>query len=163
MNIPKPAQELSRNPFELQNYENKMEDHRLRTTLSVMLGIDFASPMDIDPPTPEKKPTPAPKKEEPPKPKYEELPENRRLALQEKDQGNEFYKKKDFENALKHYQRAIDHDSTDITFYTNMAAVYFEQKEYEKCIKECEKAIDIGRENRADFKLIAKAFTRIGK
>lgn len=43
-----------------------------------------------------------------------------------------------------------------------MAAVFFEQKEYEKCIKECEKAIEIGRENRADFKLIAKAFTRIG-
>ena len=42
------------------------------------------------------------------------------------------------------------------------SAVYFELKEYEKCIKECEKGIEIGRENRADFKLIAKAFKRIG-
>lgn len=41
-------------------------------------------------------------------------------------------------------------------------AVYFEQKEYEKCIAECEKGIEVGRENRADFKFIAKAFQRIG-
>lgn len=129
-----------------------------------MTGIDFSYDMDVDePPAPEKKPTPPPKKEEPAKPKYEDLPENKRLAYQEKDLGNEAYKKKDFESAIKHYQKAAEHDPTDITFYTNMAAVYFEQKEYEKCIKECEKGIEIGRQNRADFKLIAKAFTRIGK
>lgn len=120
--------------------------------------------MDVDdPPAPQPKPAQPPKKEEPPKPTYDDLPENRKKALQEKDLGNEYYKKKDFENALVHYNKAIESDPTDITFYTNMAAVYFEQKEYEKCIKECEKAIEIGRENRADFKLIAKAFTRIGK
>ncbi|CAH1646417.1 unnamed protein product [Spodoptera littoralis] len=139
-----------------------LEDKRVLTTISIMFGLDVQMPMDVDPPAPEKKTEEPLKKQEPEKPKYDDLPENRRLALQEKDQGNESYKKKDLDNALKHYQKAVEHDPTDITFYTNMAAVYFEQKEYEKCIKECEKAIDIGRENRADFKLIAKAFTRIG-
>lgn len=138
-----------------------MEDKRMLATLSVMLGVDLGSPMDVDQPAPEPKPTPPPK-QEPPKPNYEDMPENRRLALQEKDIGNEFYKKKDFDNALLHYNKAIQHDPADITFYTNVAAVFFEQKEYEKCVKECEKAIEIGRENRADYKLIAKAFTRIG-
>lgn len=149
------------NPYDLTSLDSKMEDKRMLTTLSVMLGLDQGFPMDVDPPVPEK-PAPKAKKEEHAAPKYEELSENRRLALQEKDLGNECYKKKEFDAAISHYSKAIEHDSTDITFYTNMAAVYFEQKEYEKCIKECEKAIEIGRENRADFKLIAKAFTRIG-
>lgn len=106
---------------------------------------------------------PPPKKEEPPTPMQEDLPENKKLALQEKDLGNNAYKNKEFDKAVQHYKKAIEHDPTDITFYTNMAAVYFEQREYEQCIKECEKGIEIGRENRADFKLIAKAFTRIGE
>ncbi|XP_066583003.1 stress-induced-phosphoprotein 1 [Prorops nasuta] len=83
-------------------------------------------------------------------------------AIKEKTMGNDAYKKKNFEDALNHYQKAVDLDPTEIVYHLNIAAVYFEQKEYDKCIKQCEKAIDIGRENRADFKLIAKAFTRIG-
>ncbi|XP_075974823.1 stress-induced phosphoprotein 1 [Anticarsia gemmatalis] len=158
----KMVEKLVQNPFDAQTLGAK-EDKRILTTISIMFDLSLHMPMDVDPPTPERKPAEPPKKEEEPqKPKYDDLPEHRRLALQEKDAGNDCYKKKDFDNALKHYQKAIDSDPTDITFYTNMAAVYFEQKEYEKCIKECEKAIDVGRENRADFKLIAKAFTRIG-
>ena len=37
-----------------------------------------------------------------------------------------------------------------------VAAVHFELKNYDECIKVCLEAVDIGRENRADFKLIAK-------
>lgn len=67
-----------------------------------------------------------------------------------------------FLGAIEHYSKAIELDPTDITFYNNLAAVYFEQKEYDRCIQECEKGIEIGRENRADFKMIAKSLMRIG-
>lgn len=83
-------------------------------------------------------------------------------AKREKELGNEAYKKKDFETAIQHYNKAIQLDPTDITFYNNLAAVFFERKEFDQCVKQCEKGIEIGRENRADFKLIAKALTRIG-
>lgn len=134
-------------------------------------------PMDIDPSSPfapektsntaTRKTTPSTKSESrstmPQKSDEDDnLPENKKMAKQSKNLGNECYKKKSFEEAIHHYQAAVDHDPTDITFYSNIAAVYFERKEYDKCIAECEKGIEIGRENRADFKLIAKAFARIG-
>nr|CAH7713545.1 unnamed protein product [Callosobruchus chinensis] len=150
--------ELESNP---QSMALKLQDPRLLTTLSVLMGVDLSDEaMDTEPSysPPPKKPEPKPEPKKEPEP---ELPENKKLAKQEKEEGNAFYKKKDFPNAITHYQKAIEHDPTDITFYNNLAAVYFEQKEYEKCIKECERAIDVGRENRADFKLIAKSFMRI--
>lgn len=125
------------------------------------------TPMDIDPQSPPpaspqqtKKPSPPPK--EPEQQNLTEEDRKKLAAQKEKELGNAAYKKKDFDAALEHYSKALEIDPTDITFYNNVAAVYFEQKEFEKCIKECEKAIEIGRENRADFKLIAKSFARIG-
>lgn len=139
----------------------KLQDPRVLTTLSVLLGFNAMGEdegMEVDPPKPEE-PKPAPK----PQPKEDpSIPPEKREAIAEKQKGNDAYKKKDFETALSHYNKAVDLDPTDITYLLNIAAVYFEQKEYQKCIEQCEKAIDIGRENRADFKLIAKAFTRIG-
>lgn len=43
-------------------------------------------------------------------------------------QGNEAYKKKDFHAASNFFEEAIQTDPTEITFYTNLAAVQFETK-----------------------------------
>ncbi|KAH8334426.1 hypothetical protein KR059_010110 [Drosophila kikkawai] len=128
-------------------------------------------PMDIDPqqtrtrrapsPPPSKPAEPA----KPAEPRVEDMTEEEKkkyLAKKEKELGNAAYKKKEFETALQHYHAAIAQDPTDITFYNNIAAVHFERKEYEECIKQCEKGIEVGRETRSDFKLIAKSFARIG-
>lgn len=123
-------------------------------------------PMEIDPSSPEppkfKSREPSPPQAKKPPADDVNLPENKKLAKREKDLGNDAYKKRDFDTALAHYHKAIEHDPTDITFYSNIAAVHFERKDYRQCIAECEKGIEVGRENRADYKLIAKAFARIG-
>lgn len=151
-------QQLQNDPSSL---GQKLQDPRILNTFSVLLeGMDSGEPMETEtsynPPKPQEK-KPVPKTSAEP-----DLPENKHLARIEKEKGNEAYKKKDFELAITCYIKAKEYDPTDITFCNNLAAVYFEQKEYEKCISECEKGIEIGRENRADFKLIAKAFSRIG-
>lgn len=155
--------ELQTNP---QSLGTKLQDTRVLTTLSVLLGMsasdmEESEPMETEPMNPPEPPKPKPE----PKPQKKEednLPPEKKNALEEKKLGNEAYKKRNFEEALQHYNKAVELDSTEIVYLLNIAAVYFEQKEYQKCITQCEKAIEIGRENRADFKLIAKAFTRIG-
>ncbi|XP_076765953.1 stress-induced phosphoprotein 1 [Xylocopa sonorina] len=139
-----------------------LTDKRVLTTLAVLIGMDT----DVEMRSSENEQSESPKpKQEPPKPQKkeeEDLSTPKKQAQHEKQLGNEAYKQKKFELALEHYNKAVELDPTEIIYLLNIAAVYFEQKEYEKCISQCEMAIEVGRENRADFKLIAKAFTRIG-
>jgi stress-induced-phosphoprotein 1 len=90
------------------------------------------------------------------------MADNKAAAVKEKELGNTAYKGKIFPKAIGHYEAAIELDPTEITFRSNLAAVHFETKNYLECVKVCEKAIEVGRENRADYKLIAKAFNRAG-
>ncbi|GAB4817982.1 hypothetical protein N2152v2_005028 [Parachlorella kessleri] len=83
-------------------------------------------------------------------------------AQKEKELGNEAYKQKRFEEAVQHYNRAIELFDADISFLTNRAAVYFEMADFEACIKDCDAAVERGRELRADYKLVARALTRKG-
>ena len=42
-------------------------------------------------------------------------------ALEEKEKGNAAYKNREFEEALQHYDKALELDPTNITFLTNKA------------------------------------------
>ncbi|KAF9438615.1 Hsp90 cochaperone [Entomortierella beljakovae] len=148
-----------------------MQDPRIMNLVMGLMGIDaraggpedIPSPMDQDPPSPPQS-KPAPKKEAE-EPKEEEMPSEEELNKKEstriKDLGNASYKARKFDEALEHYGKAFELDPTNISILTNKAAVYFEMGNFEECIKTCEEAIDVGRENRADYKLIAKAFGHI--
>ena len=112
------------------------------------------------------KPTPKPKAPEPKaepmevEPSEEDL--KKKKAAELKAEGTAAYKSRDFDAAIKSFQAAWDESPQDITFLTNLAAVYYEQGDYEKCIETCEKAVDEGRSLRADYKIIAKAMARTG-
>ncbi|KAM9781546.1 stress-induced-phosphoprotein 1 [Syngnathus typhle] len=154
-------EELRNNPSTL---GTKIQDKRVMTTLSVLLGLNLSGKDEkVDPtPTPPSPSATKPKETQPPPSTNQDLPESKRNALKEKELGNAAYKNKDFDMALKHYEEAVKHDPTNMTYISNQAAVYFEKGEFEKCRELCEKAIDVGRENREDYRQIAKALARIG-
>ncbi|XP_077976542.1 stress-induced-phosphoprotein 1-like isoform X2 [Styela clava] len=156
--------DLEANPKSLTRY---LTDPRMTETIGVILGVDIMSPDAFQPPQPNMS-TPSESTSKPAEPEQKqesmetEESDEVKKSLEEKALGNSFYKKKEFEKALEHYDKAIELDGTNITFYTNKAAVYFEQGDYDKCRETCFKAVDVGRDHRADYKLVAKAFARIG-
>lgn len=46
-------------------------------------------------------------------------------------EGNTLYKARKFEEAKAAYGEAIELNPLDLTFYTNLGAVYFEEKNYD--------------------------------
>ncbi|KAI7301039.1 TPR-like protein, partial [Hortaea werneckii] len=82
-------------------------------------------------------------------------------ADKEKAEGTACYKKRQFDEAISHYTKAWE-THKDITYLTNRSAANFEKGDYQACLEDCKQAIEHGREVLADFKLIAKAFGRMG-
>ncbi|KAF1916645.1 hypothetical protein BDU57DRAFT_239698 [Ampelomyces quisqualis] len=116
---------------------------------------------------PDARSAPEPKKEPEPEPVVEESEEDKAAkeskakADELKKKGTELYKKRQFDEAIANYNEAWE-THKDITYKTNEGAAKFEKGDYEGCIKACQEAVDYGREVYADFKIVAKAFARIG-
>ncbi|MCJ1353003.1 MAG: Hsp90 cochaperone [Icmadophila ericetorum] len=179
-------QRLKQNP---NNIGEEMRDPRFLEVMGVLLGIDmsFGGPQggpsedsqfgksrepeeDVEMPDlvsnePKNSETTEAKESEPePEPEDEEAKvaaKAKEEAEAEKKLGTENYKKRQFDAAIEHYGKAWDLHK-DITYLTNMSAAQFEKGDYQAAISTCQKAIEEGREVLADFKIIAKAFGRIG-
>ncbi|TPX55954.1 hypothetical protein PhCBS80983_g04906 [Powellomyces hirtus] len=174
-------QDIQRNP---QNMNMYMQDPRIMTLMMAAMGLDATvatNPEDAAAAanaaandTPYTPPAPQTKREEPRQKQPEQVPEpelvsdetkeqqaKRAESDKEKDIGNKFYKQRNFEEAISHYDKAFEADPTNVAVLTNKAAAQFEAGQYDDSIKTCEDAIERGRELRADYKIIAKAFGRI--
>jgi len=95
------------------------------------------------------------------------LPSEERQKIQKakdaeaiKLKGNEFYKKKDFETALKHYNEAKDMNPSEILFYSNIAACHIEQKNFDAAVKSCDEGIESTKGKQYDYAKLAKVMAR---
>ena len=82
--------------------------------------------------------------------------------MEHKEKGNAAYKQRDFDTALNHYRQALELDPTNANLFFNQAAVHFEKADWDACIDACLQAVEMGRETRASFDQIAKAYSRAG-
>lgn len=137
--------------------DNLAEDFPARTERSMPAPKPETSRKEPEPVRVEEEPEPMDTS-----PEEKEKKQNKAQAVKEKELGNQTYKKKQFEEAIAHYTKALELDDEDISYLTNRAAVYLEMGQYQEAVKDCEKAVERGRELRADFKIIARALTRKG-
>lgn len=173
-------QRLAKNPSDM---GQELNDPRFLQVMSVMLGFDLqmgnpsegatssgeAKDNEEDVPMTDPRPSSGqPQKNPEPEPEPEEEDEEaiaankaKEEAENEKKLGTENYKKRKFDEAIEHYSKAWDLHK-DITYLTNLGAAKFEKGDFQGCIEACETAIQEGRDVRADFKIIAKAYGRIG-
>lgn len=172
-------QSVKQNPNSTQEL---FSDPRFIQVLGVLMGVDMsmAEPGEVPagatrfepeedvsmPDAPKSKPEPAKKAPTPePEPEEDEEAAEKKKAKEaadkEKQLGTENYKKRNFDEAIKHYQAAWDLYK-DITYLNNLGAAYFEKGDFQNCIDTCTKAAEEGRELRADFKVIAKSYARVG-
>ena len=111
------------------------------------------------------------KKAEEEKKKKEEEDKYNSLSNEEKEQenfkkqaeelklkGNESFKQKNFDEALKFYTQALEKNPNELTYYLNKAGVYQELKEYDKVIEQCAYVAD----NTFDFSKKGRAYGRMG-
>ncbi|KAG0669843.1 Hsp90 cochaperone [Maudiozyma exigua] len=78
-----------------------------------------------------------------------------------KAEGNKAYKAHNFDEAIAQYNKAWDLYK-DITYLNNRSAAEFEKGDYETAINTLTEAVEQGRDLRADYKIIAKSFARMG-
>ncbi|KAI9341752.1 activator of Hsp70 and Hsp90 chaperone [Obelidium mucronatum] len=176
--------EIQKNPSNINTY---MQDPRIMNTMLGLMGLDakamgrdemdaqMKEAEDDEEEKPAPKPTPKPaqqqQKQKAPEPmdvddnlseEEKEKKAKRAASDKAKDAGNALYKKRAFTDALAKYNEAFELDETNIAVLTNKSAVLFEMGDFDECIKVCDEAVEKGREIRADFKIIAKAFGRMG-
>ncbi|KAI5922085.1 hypothetical protein F4810DRAFT_675451 [Camillea tinctor] len=176
-------QAIQKNP---NNTQELFSDPRMIQVLGVAMGLDLDMKMpdeapgagpssgpkeaeqDVEMPdarsAPKSEPAKAPEPEPEPEPEDEEALAKKKAkeeADKEKALGTENYKKRNFDEAIKHYSKAWEIHK-DITYLNNLGAAHFEKGDYQACVDACTKAIEEGRMIYADFKTIAKSYARIG-
>ena len=84
-------------------------------------------------------------------------------ALLEKNGGDAAYQRKSYDTAISHYSNAMRLDPTEMSYIHQIAKVCLKKKDYAECVKFCTMAIKVGKEQRANVKMVAKAMAMRGR
>lgn len=157
-----------------------LSDPRMMTIMAALMGIDLnmadspAPPQDKaaeETPSSKREEQAAPKQSTPQAKKDDKVAEStedvemedadQAESLKIKAEANALYKQRKFDEAIEKYNKAWELHK-DITYLNNRAAAEYEKGDYDAAIATCEIAVEEGRSMRADYKIIAKSFARLG-
>ncbi len=152
-----------------------MKDQRMLQTFIELSGIDlsgakggagddedesFSKPASKPQPTASSTSTSSSAKPAEKKPDDKKAPSGVSPAQQIKEEGNAHYKKREFDEALNCYHKALELEPNNTVFLLNITAVLFEKGEIDACLEEVEKALAHGKEHKAEYQTIVKLMTR---
>lgn len=104
---------MATNPDELAKAKEEANENleRREREEQAQQKAQYTKPMEQDPPEPEQET------------EVDEIKLKREKSDKEKALGNDFYKKREFDTALKHYNAAFELDETNVAVLTNKAGI----------------------------------------
>ena len=84
-------------------------------------------------------------------------------SLRLKEEGNQAYKNRDYQKAMKLYSQAIKANPNDPNFYSNRALCSFNLENYFDCISDCDYAIQLNPSFIKAYKKKASALAHLLK
>ena len=145
----------------IQNMPNSVEEQQAYISSDPRLTnlfLLFLKSQNINVQQPQAQPQSQPQSQ----PQQPEVNEEEKKILDLKTEGNQLYKKKQFEAALEKYNTILSIQPTNIPIRNNISAVYIEQGRYEECITYCNESLEIARESHAGYEDVAKIYMRMG-
>eukprot|EP00475_Leptophrys_vorax_P001296 TRINITY_DN106_c0_g1_i1.p1 TRINITY_DN106_c0_g1~~TRINITY_DN106_c0_g1_i1.p1 ORF type:complete len:578 (+),score=215.85 TRINITY_DN106_c0_g1_i1:41-1735(+) len=163
---------LQQNP---QAIGTMLGDPKIKALFGALIGMDFdmagqegdredaGEPAEETPaPAPKPSATSAKKSAAPEKkPEPAKTPEEEK-ADASKEEGNKFFKLKQYDEAIQHYLAAHEILPENPVYISNIAASYLEAGNNEKAIEYCEKVLELRGTVAVDLNLVAKAYARLG-
>lgn len=146
---------LQRDPNSLTQH---LADPRIMEALGCILGVSKDEEEEENVSS-EAGTTSASQEKPQPEPEVKDPVEEKVLELKEK--GTAAYRLKNLTEALSFYEEAYLLAPNNISLILNKSAVFFETERYSECIECCKEALEKGREQYADFKLMGRAYARM--
>lgn len=130
---------IAENPNDITKFEN---DPKMKTLLAALPALLSRFPKDDN------------EVQAPPPPLSND-------AEEERVSGNTCFRSKDFNGALRHYNRAIEIDPKNIVYFTNKATTLLNLKRYEDAFEAILLGIEAGLANNATKPQLAKAYVKL--
>ncbi|KAL9652207.1 hypothetical protein ABK040_013976 [Willaertia magna] len=84
-------------------------------------------------------------------------------AQQYKNEGNLYFKKKNFNKAIEHYSKAIELNPNNAIFYSNRCACYQQLNDFKNMILDAKKTIILDPNFTKGYTRLAKAYMELNK